>query len=124
MTSKFVGILPSPIPVFVGGARGLWGAKGHGLYCALWCLLLRTKARASRRWGARGLRDGPVRRCGRQALQLGVTDVRFDALYQFRCHLPDAVFLGVLSRFLEYLLFRLTSYDVLTPARRIYFGAF
>jgi hypothetical protein len=56
--------------------------------------------------------------------KLGVTDVRFDALEQLRRHLPDAVFLGVLSRFLEYLLFRLTPYDVLTPARRVYFGAF
>ncbi len=53
-------------------------------------------------------------------LQLGVTDVRFDALDQLRRHFPDAVFLGVLSRFLEYLLFRLTPYDVLTPARRVY----
>ena len=36
----------------------------------------------------------------------------------------DAVFLGVLSRFLEYLLFRLTPDDVLTSARRVYLGSF
>jgi hypothetical protein len=65
-----------------------------------------------------------MRRCDTQDLQLGVTNVRFDALDQLRRHLPDAVLLGVLSRFLEYLLFRLTPYDVLTPARRVYFGAF
>jgi hypothetical protein len=34
------------------------------------------------------------------------------------------VFLGVLSRFLEYLLFRLTPDDVLTTTRRVYLGAF
>jgi len=54
-----------------------------------------------------GLRDGPVRRCNRQDLYLCVTDVRFDALDQIRCRFADAVFLGVLSRFLENLLFRL-----------------
>jgi hypothetical protein len=65
-----------------------------------------------------------MRRCDTQDFQLGVTNVRFDALDQLRRHLPDAVLLGVLSRFLEYLLFRLTPHDVLTPARRVYFGAF
>jgi hypothetical protein len=55
---------------------------------------------------------------------LGVEDVCFDELDQFRCHLPDTVFLAVLSRFLEYLLFRITPYDVLTPTRRVYLGAF
>jgi hypothetical protein len=56
--------------------------------------------------------------------RLGVTDVRFDFFDQFRRHLANAVFLGVLTRFLEYLLFCLTSYNVLTPARRVYLGAF
>jgi hypothetical protein len=37
-----------------------------------------------------------------------VTDIRFDALDELRGHLPDAMFLGVLSRFLEYFFFRLT----------------
>jgi len=57
-------------------------------------------------------------------LRLGVTDVRFDALDQFRRHLANAVFLGVLSRFLHYFFYGLTSDDVLTPARRVYLGAF
>jgi hypothetical protein len=34
------------------------------------------------------------------------------------------MYLGVLSRFLNYLLFRLTPYDMLTSTRRIYLGAF
>jgi hypothetical protein len=65
-----------------------------------------------------------MHRCDTLDLQLGITDVRFDAREQFWRHLPDAVFLSVLTRFLKYLLFRLTSYDVLTPARRVYLGAF
>ena len=32
-----------------------------------------------------------------------ITDVRFDALHQLWGHLPDAMFLGMLSRLLEYL---------------------
>ncbi len=54
----------------------------------------------------------------------GVTYVSFDSLHQFRRHFADAVFPGVLGRFLEHLLFRLTSYDVITPARRVYLGTF
>ena len=64
-----------------------------------------------------------MRRCDTLAF-LGITNVGFDARHEFRRHLPDAVFLGVLPRFLEYLLFCLTSYDVLTPARWVYLGAF
>jgi hypothetical protein len=51
-------------------------------------------------------------------------DVGFDALDQLRGHFADAVFPGVLSRSLEYLLYRLTPYDVLTPTRRVNLGAF
>src|SRR4030095_6069441 len=53
-----------------------------------------------------------------------VTDVRFDALHQLRGHLPDAMFLGMLSRFLEYFLFRLTPDNMLTPTRRVNLGTF
>jgi hypothetical protein len=56
--------------------------------------------------------------------QLGVTDVRFDALDQFRRHLANAVFLGVLTRFLKYFLYCLTPYDVLTATRWVYLSAF
>jgi hypothetical protein len=69
-------------------------------------------------------RHGPMRRYASLDLQLGITNVGFDVREQLRRHLPDAVFLGVLTRFLEYLLFCLTSYNVLTPARRVYLGAF
>ena len=55
---------------------------------------------------------------------LGVTDVRFDFLDQFRRHLPNAVFLGVLASFLKYFFYRFTPYDVLAPTRRVYLGAF
>jgi hypothetical protein len=51
-------------------------------------------------------------------------DVRFDELDQFRRPFADAVLLGVFSRFLEYLLFSLTPYAVLTPTRWVYLGAF
>jgi hypothetical protein len=69
-------------------------------------------------------RHGPMRRYDSLDLQLGITNVGFDVREQLRRHLPDAVFLGVLSRFLEHLLFGLTPYDVLTSARRVYLCAF
>jgi heme/copper-type cytochrome/quinol oxidase subunit 3 len=65
-----------------------------------------------------------VRQCDTPPLQLGVTDVRFDARDQVRRYLANTVLLGVLSRFLEYFLFRLAAYDMLTPTRRIYLSAF
>jgi hypothetical protein len=74
--------------------------------------------------GSTGPSDCPVRRYNGQDLQLGVTDVRFDELDQLRRDFAYSVFLGVLSRFLEDFLFRLTPYDVLTPTRRVYLGAF
>jgi hypothetical protein len=57
-------------------------------------------------------------------LTLGVADVRFDAFDQFRRHLANAVFLGVLTRFLKYFLYCLTSHDVLTSTRGVYLRAF
>jgi hypothetical protein len=49
--------------------------------------------------------------------------VGFGEFHQFRRHLTDAAFLGVLSCFFEYLLFRLTLDDVPTPTRWVYLGA-
>jgi hypothetical protein len=58
------------------------------------------------------------------ALKLNIPNIRLDELDQLRRHFTDAMFLGVLTRFLEYLFFSLTPYDVLTPARWVYLGAF
>ena len=55
---------------------------------------------------------------------LGVTDVSFDAFDQLRRLFADAMFLGVLNRFPENLLFGLTLYDMLTPTLGVYLGAF
>jgi hypothetical protein len=58
------------------------------------------------------------------AAQLGVSDVRFDSFHQLGCHVPNAMFLRMVGRFREDLLFRLAAHHVLTPARWIDLGAF
>jgi hypothetical protein len=85
-----------------------------------------SAARASRRslrliklndenYRERELSSGGPHDNGRD-LQLGITDVRFDPREQLRRHLANTVLLGVLTRLLEYLFFRLTPHDVLTTA--------
>jgi hypothetical protein len=56
--------------------------------------------------------------------QLGVTDVRFDSLHQLGRHVPNAMFLCMLRRLCEDLLFGLAPHHVLTPAGWIDLGAF
>jgi hypothetical protein len=58
------------------------------------------------------------------AAQLSVSDVRFDSFYELGRHFPNAMFLRMLGRFREDLLFRLAAHHVLTPARWIDLGAF
>jgi hypothetical protein len=55
---------------------------------------------------------------------LGVSDVCLDSFHQLGRHVPNAMFLRMLGRFREDLLFRLAAHHVLTPARWIDLGAF
>jgi hypothetical protein len=80
---------------------------------------LRARARSKTRWEARAFETARA-----SIHQLGVTDVRFDFFDQFRRHLANAVFLGVLTGFLKYFFDCLTTYDVLAPTRRVHLGAF
>jgi hypothetical protein len=68
--------------------------------------------------------DRPAGTPVRIAAQLGVADVRFDAFHELGRHVPNAMFLRMLGRFREDLLFRLAAHHVLTPARWIDLGAF